>query len=129
AVEHSQEIDNPYIFSVPLVEHQDLFVGRADIAARIEQLLLDRRRPPLLLYGQRRMGKTSLLRNLGRLLPSSTVLLFVDGEGIAGAIDYADFLYAVAAAMARSAEQHRGLLLPRPQREALAASPFTGFNE
>jgi hypothetical protein len=129
AVEHSQELDNPYIFSVPLVEHQDLFVGRADIAARIEQLLLDRRRPPLLLYGQRRMGKTSLLRNLGRLLPSSTVLLFVDGEGIAGAGDYGDFLYGIATAMVRSAEQHRRLTLPLPTRALLLSSPFVYFNE
>lgn len=128
-VERNQDIDNPYIFGVPLAEHQELFVGRGDVAARIEQHLTDRRSPPLLLYGQRRMGKTSLLRNLGRLLPETTVLLFVDGEGISGARDYADFLYAVAVAMVRSAGHHRGLQLQRPDREALEASPFTGFNE
>ena len=32
---------------VPLTEQQEIFVGRAHISARIEQLLLDRRRPPL----------------------------------------------------------------------------------
>ncbi|MEM7062089.1 MAG: hypothetical protein AAF572_02870 [Cyanobacteria bacterium P01_B01_bin.77] len=64
-----QEIDSPYIIGVPLNQQQAVFVGRTDISARIEQLLLDRRRPPLLLYGQRRTGKTSLLNNLGRLLP------------------------------------------------------------
>ncbi|MCA9973041.1 MAG: hypothetical protein KC425_22640, partial [Anaerolineales bacterium] len=61
-----QEIDSPYIIGVPLTEAQEIFIGRTDISSRIEQLLLDRRRPPLLLYGQRRVGKTSLLNNLGR---------------------------------------------------------------
>lgn len=128
AVEESQEIANPYIFSVPLSEHVQLFVGRTDVAARIEQLILDRHRPPLLLYGQRRMGKTSLLRNLGRLLPSNTVLFFVDGEGIASASSYPDLLYALAAAMVRSAEQHPRFTLWLPERAELEASPFTTFN-
>lgn len=129
AVERTQEIDNPYIVGVPLTEQQKIFVGRADIVARIEQLLVDQRRPPLLLYGQRRMGKTSLLRNLGRLLPSTIVPLFVDGQKIALASDYSDFLYNIAREMRKSAAQQRGLILSALKREALAANPFTRFNE
>jgi hypothetical protein len=129
AVERSQAIDNPYVVGVPLTEQQDIFVGRTDIVARIEQLLLDRRRPPLLLYGQRRMGKTSLLRNLGRLLPSTMAPLFVDGQRIALAGDYPDFLYNLAAEISRSAQKQRSLGLPALSRENLAANPFTGFNE
>jgi len=129
AAERSQEIDNPYVVGVPLTEQQEIFVGRADIVARIEQLLLDPRRPPLLLYGQRRMGKTSLLRNLGRLLPSTIIPLFVDGQRIALASDYPDFLYNLAGEMGRSARQQRSLDLPPLRREALAANPFTCFNE
>ncbi|MBN1219134.1 MAG: ATP-binding protein [Anaerolineae bacterium] len=128
-VEQSQEIDNPYIVGVPLTEQQEIFVGRADVVARIEQLLLDRRRPPLLLYGQRRMGKTSLLRNLGRLLPHPIIPLFVDGQKISLASDYPDFLYNIAAEMRKSAEQQRNLNLPLFNRDALAANPFTHFNE
>ncbi|MFN8456086.1 MAG: ATP-binding protein [Anaerolineae bacterium] len=129
AVEQSGEIDNPYVVGVPLTEQQEIFVGRTDIVARIEQLLLDRRRPPLLLYGQRRMGKTSLLRNLGRLLPQAIVPLFVDGQRCALAADYPDFLYNLSKEMTRSAEQQRRLILPPLEREVLAASPFTNFNE
>ena len=127
--EESQEIDNPYVVGVPLTTQQEIFVGRTDIVARIEQLLLDRRRPPLLLYGQRRMGKTSLLRNLGRLLPRTIVPLFVDGQRVALAGDYADFLYNLAGEMKRSAEQQRRLALPPITYETLAAQPFTCFNE
>jgi AAA+ ATPase superfamily predicted ATPase len=129
AVERTQEIDNPYIVGVPLTEQQEIFVGRSDIVARIEQLLVDQRRPPLLLYGQRRMGKTSLLRNLGRLLPSTIVPLFVDGQRIALASDYPDFLSNIAREMGKSAEQQRGLVLPELNRAALATNPFTCFNE
>jgi hypothetical protein len=129
AVERSQEIDNPYVVGIPLTAEQEIFVGRADIIARIEQLLLDRRCPPLLLYGQRRMGKTSLLRNLGRLLPRTIVPLFVDGQRSSLAGDYPDFLYSMAGEMRKSAEQQRHLVLPPLNREALAANPFTCFNE
>ncbi len=128
-VAQTQEIDNPYIVGVPLTEQQEIFVGRADIVARIEQLLVDQRRPPLLLYGQRRMGKTSLLRNLGRLLPRTIVPLFVDGQRIALANDYADLLYNLAREMARSSEQQRGLILPGLDYENLITRPFTGFDE
>ncbi len=130
AVEARQEIDNPYVIGVPLTEMQEIFVGRTDVSARIEQLLLDRRRPPLLLYGQRRMGKTSLLTNLGRLLPSTIVPLFVDLQGPATrATDHAGFLYNIARGMARSAERQRGLPLPSLTREMLADDPFTRFDE
>lgn len=130
AAELRQEIDNPYVIGVPLTDQQEIFVGRTDISGRIEQLLLDRRRPPLLLYGQRRMGKTSLLNNLGRLLPSTIVPLFVDLQGPATrASDHAGFLYNMARGMVDSAQRQRGLSLRPLTREQLADDPFTQFDE
>ncbi|MBP7998357.1 MAG: ATP-binding protein [Chloroflexi bacterium] len=125
-----QEIDNPYVIGVPLTDQQEIFVGRTDISSHIEQLLLDRRRPPLLLYGQRRMGKTSLLNNLGRLLPSTIVPLFVDLQGPATrASDHTGFLYNMARGITDSANRQRGLVLAPLTREALADDPFTRFDE
>ena len=129
AIEASREIDNPYIFGAPISEEQEIFVGRRDIIARIEHHLLDIRRPPLLLYGQRRMGKTSLLRNLGRLFTSEIVPMFVDGQGVSLAADYADFLYGTARQMSRSAVRCRELTLPPLDRQTLLASPFTALDE
>ena len=130
AVELRQEIDNPYVIGVPLTAQQEIFVGRTDISARIEQLLLDRRRPPLLLYGQRRMGKTSLLNNLGRLLPTTIVPLFVDLQGPATqASDHAGFLYNIARGIVDSAERQRGLDLSPLPRETLETDSFTRFDE
>jgi hypothetical protein len=129
-VESRQEIDNPYVIGVPLTEQQEIFVGRTDVSTRIEQLLLDRHRSPLLLYGQRRMGKTSLLNNLGRLLPSTIVPLFVDLQGPASrAVDYTGFLYNVGRGIITSARRQRNLSLPRLDRERLGVDPFTHFDE
>jgi len=130
AAETRQEIDNPYVIAVPLTPQQEIFVGRTDISARIEQLLLDRRRPPLLLYGQRRTGKTSLLNNLGRLLPSTIIPLFVDLQGpVSLANDHAGFIYNLARGMIYSAEKQRNLKFPQLTREELASDPFTYFDE
>ncbi|HQF70152.1 MAG TPA: ATP-binding protein [Promineifilum sp.] len=130
AVERRQEIDNPYVIGVPLTAQQAVFVGRTDTSRRIESLLLDRRRPPLLLYGQRRMGKTSLLNNLGRLLPNAILPLFVDLQGhVSYASDLPGFFYNIARAMARSAEELRGVPLPLQSRTAFLADPLTTFDE
>jgi hypothetical protein len=125
-----QEIDSPYIIGVPLTEQQEIFVGRHEISARIEQLLLDRRQPPLFLYGQRRVGKTSLLNNMGRLLPSTIVPLFVDLQGPASRARHeAGFLYNVARSMRQSAERQRNIRFPSLSQESLTADPFTRFEE
>ncbi|BAY11290.1 nSTAND1 domain-containing NTPase [Calothrix sp. NIES-2098] len=129
ATELRQEIDSPYIIGVPLTQEQEIFIGRNDIGTRIEQLLLDRRRPPLLLYGQRRMGKTSLLNNLGKLLPNTIIPMFVDLQGASSsASDHAGFLYNLAREMVKSAKK-QAVTLPPLTREALTSDPFTSFDE
>jgi hypothetical protein len=125
-----QEIDSPYIIGVPVTNRQQLFVGRISMSERLEKLLLDRRSPPLLLYGQRRTGKTSLLNNLGRLLPTSIIPLFVDLQGsISSAKDHTGFLYNLAKAMISSAQRQRNLKLPPLSYETLVTDPFTRFDE
>ncbi|MEH2050304.1 nSTAND1 domain-containing NTPase [Nostoc sp.] len=124
-----QEIDSPYITGNPLTLEQEIFTGRDDIGLRIEQLLRDRRRPPLLLYGQRRMGKTSLLNNIGKLLPSNIIPMFIDLQGApSSASDHAGFLYNLAREMEKSAKK-QGVTLPSLAREVLKSDPFTYFDE
>jgi hypothetical protein len=78
----TREIVNPYVTGIPLrVQPGHFFVGRRNISARIEQILQNSN-PPLLLYGQRRIGKTSLLNHLSQLLPENYIPLFVDLEGV-----------------------------------------------
>lgn len=126
----NREIENPYIVGLPLSEEQqEIFVGRRELITRIQQFLRDGHRTAVLLYGQRRMGKTSLLQNLGRFLPSTIVPLFVDEQGTAYSTNYADHLYSVARQMTRSAKTYRGLDLPPLAHETLVSSPFVVFTD
>ncbi|MEO1622538.1 MAG: AAA family ATPase, partial [Cyanobacteria bacterium J06632_3] len=126
----NQTIDSPYIVGIPLTPQQTIFVGRQDLSAKIEQILNQQRHTSLLLYGQRRMGKTSLLNNLSRLLPSHIIPLFVDLQGPAGqASTHAGFLYGFARDICRSAQKHRQISFPSLSREVLEADPFSAFDE
>ncbi|MEM7028128.1 MAG: AAA family ATPase [Chloroflexota bacterium] len=128
--EERQEIVNPYVIGAPLTERQAIFIGRTNISTHIERLILNADSPPLLLYGQRRMGKTSLLNNLSRLLPSTIVPLFVDLQGpISLAKDYTGFLYNLSRAMITSASKHRGITFPPLTRAEIDVDPFTAFDE
>ncbi|MCP4698839.1 MAG: ATP-binding protein [Gammaproteobacteria bacterium] len=125
----SRAIKNPYVSGVPLTTRLEVFVGRKDVSARIEALLQDCGSPAILLYGQRRMGKTSLLYHLGRLLPAHYVPLFIGLQGAAAAETYSGFFSAIARAMRSSARENRQLELPPLTREMLQADPFISFDE
>jgi CheY-like chemotaxis protein len=59
-------ISNPYVVGKPLTaKSESLFVGRSDVFRWIEENLVGKTQPhTLVLYGQRRMGKTSTLYQL-----------------------------------------------------------------
>ena len=106
-----------------------VFQGRRDIAAKIEQNLLEAQSTPaLLLYGPRRMGKTSILVHLPRLLGPDFVSCLLDGQSSAvreGPISFCWY------ACARIAEgiRRRGTRLDAPTREAFREAPFTTLEE
>lgn len=129
AVEDAQEIDNPYIVGVPLTLHQRIFVGRSDIALRLEQWLSDQRCPPLFLYGQRRMGKTSLLLNLGRLLHGGILPLFVDGQFVASGENYREVMANTTRECERSARRMRNIQLPILEQQNLIDDYMLKFSD
>ncbi|MDJ1173118.1 AAA family ATPase [Roseofilum capinflatum] len=62
-VEILEPVQNPYTIGDPV--EGDRFVGREDILRELESLWLGAANPPsVLIYGHRRMGKSSILRNL-----------------------------------------------------------------
>ena len=127
--ESRQEIQNPYIVGVPLTRRQEIFVGRADISIRIEDLMRSDDYPPLLLYGQRRMGKTSLLYQLRWLLPRHILPLVIDLQGpVSTAADHTGFLYAVAKQMHKSALS-QNVMFPELSRADFDADPYTVFDD
>src|SRR5690348_8839722 len=73
------EVDlNPYIAGNP-VGAGEAFVGRRDVLAEVARIAASHAENALVLYGQRRIGKTSLLQEirarLGSLGPYRTVYL------------------------------------------------------
>jgi hypothetical protein len=88
-------IDNPYVVGKPLTPaSESLYVGREDIFMWIEENLLGKTQPhTLILYGQRRMGKTSTLYQLvggqrGRTIreyPGKPIYpVYIDLQSLAG---------------------------------------------
>ena len=69
AIERAGQIDNPYNPGQVLKPHDSLFVGRRDLVQQLaEALSKGSRRPTFLLNGERRMGKSSTLKQLPNLL-------------------------------------------------------------
>jgi AAA+ ATPase superfamily predicted ATPase len=73
-----EELKNPYIAGSPVSEPQ-MFFGREDVFEWIERNLpgwfVDH---ILVIHGQRRVGKTSVFRQLARRLPERYVPVFLD---------------------------------------------------
>jgi hypothetical protein len=83
-----QRVFNPYDGYAGLPVHGSIFVGRLGAMREIERHWLRAETPPvIILYGHRRMGKTSILRNLEHGLPARTLLAFVDMQA-AGLVDH-----------------------------------------
>ena len=76
----SIRLSNPFIVGNPLSRDDvDVFKGRKDAIAAIEAHIVNAERTPaLFLHGQRRMGKTSILLGLPRLLGNEFVPVFID---------------------------------------------------
>ena len=125
-----QKIPDPYIRGLPLNNGEATFVPRAEIE-RIEQLLLDNVCPTLLLYGQRRIGKTSLLKNLVSLLPNHIIMLFVDCQGtLTSHNNPVSFFYDLSRLMINVAtKSYPDLTLPTISKEVLQSEPFSYFDE
>jgi hypothetical protein len=72
--------DNPYIVGDPV--YPPLLVGRKDVFDRIGEVWTAKRNPDsIILYGHRRMGKSSILRNLDQVAPQGSLVVYADMAG------------------------------------------------
>lgn len=92
----AKPIGNPYVVGNPV--YPPLFVGRNDIFNRIAEVWSAKERPDsVILYGHRRMGKSSILRNLNQVAPVGSVIVFIDLAGETSFVDSAsDLLLGIA---------------------------------
>lgn len=131
AEEEVEEIPQVYIAGPPVPgEEKRLFVGREDLFRTIEDILSSPfRKPTLMLHGQRRTGKTSLLLQLPRRLGPDVVPAFVNMQRAANVEGVSGLLYNLARAVAEEAHRSRGLRLPSLAQQDLAVEPFIAFDE
>jgi hypothetical protein len=119
-------IANPYVAGNPVQGR--LFVGREDILDRFRELWSNPYQiPSIVLYGHRRMGKTSILRNLSEHLNKGLVVDFnMQRVGHVGSTSGLLYNLALAIYYTLSKNQH---IIDEPQEsDFLERNPMTSFD-
>lgn len=124
------EIPNPFVFGPPVaVTEHNVFTGRSDIVRQIEASVLGARQTPtLLLHGPRRMGKTSILNQLPRLLGPDFAPVMIDCQNPA----VTESKVALLRYLSRKCSEvlRRGRVIVEPlQASRLEREPFAVFDE
>lgn len=128
AEEAAGYVHNPFVFGQPIEETEtNLFVGRRGVVREIEVSLLGAaQKPALVLWGPRRMGKTSVLLQLPRLLGGEFAPAFVDMQAMQVRESVVAFFRSLTEAAA-AALRRRGLQAKALSAPELAGSPFSTF--
>ncbi|MGB2896607.1 MAG: ATP-binding protein, partial [Anaerolineales bacterium] len=124
------EIPNPYIVGNPIhPSSQQIFVGREDIYKIIRDNLEKPFQPStLVLHGEHRSGKTSILLQLPLRLEIKYIPVIVDVQGLANFRTENTFLFGLARSIYRSSYKARGINLPTPVRIEFDFDPYLAFN-
>jgi hypothetical protein len=121
------EIANPYATGRPLGPGSPVFFGREDLFDFIrENLGRLGQENILVLVGQRRMGKTSLLRQLPARLDKEYLPIFLDGQALGFEGGAAGLLYDVALEIVEALASH-GINVEPPVLKDLAERPTHAF--
>ncbi|HJS30202.1 MAG TPA: AAA family ATPase, partial [Anaerolineales bacterium] len=119
-------ISNPYVAGTPLMAGSALFFGREDLVAAIQENLAAAHRNNLVIIGQRRMGKTSLLKQLNLRLGSDYLLVYLDGQVIGLDPGLPNFFLNLATEITFALED-QGISIPPPALEHFESSPAGYF--
>ena len=123
---NSRQSVNPYIAGSP-VTGTEMFYGRKDVFSFIEQKLIGRHRDtPIVIYGQRRTGKTSVLYQLHRYLDPAYRCIFIDVQGLNPA-GIGNLLLGIANSISRGLRREHQLSVDVPERAAFLADPRSAF--
>jgi hypothetical protein len=122
----TQPVRNPYIIGDPVPGNR--LVGRDDVLRWLEELWYGSANPPsVVIFGHRRMGKTSILRNLDGRLGSRVHVAYVNllllGDLRNGAVD----LFVKLADSIADTLQHRQLPAPPIDDAAFEQRPELAF--
>ncbi|MCP4933451.1 MAG: AAA family ATPase [bacterium] len=85
-LKQAMPFDNPYIVGDPV--YPPLFKGRRDIFNAISKVWAAKTNPDsIIVYGHRRMGKSSILRNLAQEAPTNSLVVYADMAGETSFVD------------------------------------------
>ena len=117
---------NPYIAGSPITG-TEMFYGRGDVFSFIKRNLTGLHRDtPIVLYGQRRTGKTSVLYQLHRHLGPRYRCVFIDLHGLS--LDgVGNLLHGIANTVSRSLQRDHQLTVEVPDRSLFLADPRSAF--
>ena len=119
---------SPYMAGKPIPEiRSDLFKGRLDLAEKIVYKLLSQTVPTFILYGPRRMGKTSFLLQLPRLMRSEFIPAYFDAQSGNAQTDW-QFLYSLASSLYKQIKKSLDNA-QAPDRKIFEQQPFIAFDE
>ncbi len=125
-----KHIPNPYAPGKPLRPGSPVFFGRNDILTFVEDNLGQRgNENVIVLAGQRRMGKTSILRQItGRLDPTKYTPVFLDGQAIGFEGGIAGLFYDIAIEI-ESALADQGIPLAAPSLPQIENNTTSAFEK
>jgi tetratricopeptide (TPR) repeat protein len=113
---------NPFVVGGALSDSSGRgFFGREDIFDFVHSSLMMERRVPILLHGQRRIGKSSILKQLPRYLPADFVCVYFDLQGKA-TMEVSQVLYGLGRAIADAMQG-----MERPDREDTTEETFPRY--
>jgi len=127
----AKPVENPYVIGNPVVGKQ--FVGREEIIKQLEELWSGAGQcPSVVLYGHRRMGKSSILQNLGQYrFGTNTVVAYCNMQRVGRVEHTGELLYDLAVALWRACEKP-GLLdkpgFPEPALADYQQNWYARFN-
>jgi hypothetical protein len=120
-------IPNPYAAGKPLRADSRVFVGREDVFAFIrENLGATASENVLILVGERRMGKTSILRQLPSRLGEMVVPIFIDGQAVGIEAGMSNLFYDIGLEVQRGLTE-RGIEVALPSLDAFEARLSDAF--
>jgi len=104
-----------------------MFFGREDVFSFVQRNLIGRHRDtPIVLYGQRRTGKTSVLYQLHRHLDPRYRCIFIDLHGLS--LDgVGDLMWGAANSISRGLQRDHQLSVGIPDRAEFFADPMSVF--
>ncbi|WP_420630169.1 cache domain-containing protein [Candidatus Leptofilum sp.] len=121
-----QHIKNPYIVGTPLEEGSSLFFGREDLVEAIKESFSGEHHHNLVLVGQRRMGKTSLLKQLPFHFSDDYLIVYLDGQ-VMGLDPGSGAFFLNLATEITYAMEDKGLEVTQPDLEMFSNNPARVF--